>query len=97
MKKVIALIMLAVSVNAYAEAPWVRDCVKWYGAEIPVEERTPENCPSKISHWELSGTAPAAGAYTVNTGITQVNLPSGGYLVQRTGSTVNVIQTSKSR
>lgn len=103
MKTIIETLLLALFITmlminqAHAETPWARDCVKWWGGEIPVEERTPENCPNKVSHWEYSGTAPAGGSYASTGGITQVNLPSGGYLVQRAGSTINVIQTSKSR
>jgi hypothetical protein len=45
-----------------------------------------------------SGTAQPS-TYTPNMGITgsQYNLPSGGYMVIRSGSTTSVIQTSKSR
>lgn len=97
MKKLLLALALVSSV-AQAETPWARDCVRWYGGDIPVEERTPENCPNKVSHWDLSGTAPASvGGGSTSTGITQINLPSGGYLVQRSGSTISIIQTSKSR
>jgi hypothetical protein len=51
MKKLFFMLLLATT-QAHAQAPWVTDCVKWYGGFIPVEERTDDNCPNLRSHWD---------------------------------------------
>lgn len=39
-----------------AESLWVRDCVRWWGGDIPQAERTKENCPRGKNHWDTSST-----------------------------------------
>lgn len=55
MLKITLVNLLFVSTLAQA-APWNQDCVTWYGASIPVSERTRENCPNSVSHWDQTDT-----------------------------------------
>ena len=102
MKKLIVLLAL-VATQAQAETPWARDCVKWWGGDIPLEERTKANCPQGFNHWDRGGTGSALVAGDnfyggpTGTSVQTYNLPNGSYMVQRSGSTTTVIQTSKSR
>lgn len=58
-------------------------------------------CVLECAKWEnVTATASTgASAYTPHSGIrsTQVFTPQGGYMVIQSGSTISVIQTSKSR
>lgn len=136
--KYLLLALALFASNAQAEAPWVRDCVKWYGGMIPVEERTEENCPNLRSHWDtdkeflamedkyrakkdwgmiglidliksskalypeyfndgriIAGAGTGGGSGTVRS--TQVITPQAGYQIIQSGSSITVIQTSKSK
>ena len=93
MKK--ALIVLALVATSAQAAPWNNDCVTWYGGDIPKEERTKENCPTGRNHWDTSSPGVVSDATKVSN--SSYNTPWGGYAVNRTGNTVTVIQTSKSR
>ena len=94
--------MLTATTLSYAETPWARDCVTWYGASIPQEKRTPENCTTGRSHWdakEYTNVGPGrssakATANTNYTGRTQVITSSGSYLVTQTPGTVFILQTA---
>ena len=86
------LITLAfVPTIALADSPWVKDCVRWWGGNIPKEERTKENCPTGSNHWDHSGT----GASTITTSSGMVITNNSTYVVNRVGNTVSVIQSGK--
>ncbi len=90
MKKTL-LVLLFVPVFAHAESMWVRDCVRWWGGDIPKAERTKENCPTGTNHWDKS----SQGAPTVTTSSGIVITNNSTYVVNRVGSTVSVIQSGK--
>jgi len=86
------LIALAiVPVFAHAESMWVRDCVRWWGGDIPKAERTKENCPTGSNHWDHSGTGPSTT--TTQSGVIITN--NSTFVVNRVGNTVSVIQSGK--
>ena len=87
-----ALIILAfLPTVALADKPWVRDCVTWWGGDIPKEQRTKENCPNGSNHWDHSGTGAPAIATSTSTVITN----NSTYVVNRVGNTVSVIRSGK--
>jgi hypothetical protein len=57
MKKFL-IAVLFVPALAHAESPWTKDCVRWWGGDIPQAERTKENCPGGRNHWD--STKPSA-------------------------------------
>lgn len=61
MKFVVALTLAVASLTAQS-APWNKDCVTWWGGQIPPAERTQENCPNNHSHWDtpIQGSAVAS-------------------------------------
>lgn len=78
-------------------------CVDAWGRSIPEAERTKENCIYVWTAQELTASLnqrPAQPSTTAQvpgvTGlVTQVYLPTGGYQITRSGSTVFVNQTSR--
>lgn len=90
MKKLVILLAL-VPTLALAEPPWVKDCVRWWGGDIPKNERTEANCPNKTNHWDKSSQG--APTTTTQTGIVITN--NSTYVVNRVGNTVTVIQSGK--
>jgi hypothetical protein len=54
MKTVILTVILGFSIHAHAETPWARDCVTFWGGDIPVAERTPENCKYGTNHHDTN-------------------------------------------
>jgi len=88
MKLILAIVVIitmsgCASYNTHLKTGCVWSCGEW-------EQRLAEN-PTM--------GATSGSSYTPSTGIssTQVFLPSGGYSVIRSGSTISVIQTSKSK
>jgi hypothetical protein len=88
MKTVIAVLALAAlsgcsTYNTHLKTGCIWSCAEW-------EQRLAQN---------PGGGATSGSSYTPSTGITstQVFLPNAGYSVIRSGSTVSVIQTSKSK
>ena len=53
-KLILASTLLLVATQIHAESAHVMACVKWWGGDIPVEERTQENCPTGTNHWDMS-------------------------------------------
>ena len=90
MKKFL-IAVLFVPAFAHAESPWTKDCVRWWGGDIPQAERTRENCPTGKNHWDLSGT----GASTVTTSSGVIITNNSTSVVNRVGNTVSVIQSGK--
>ena len=81
-------------------------CVDTWGRSIPQAERTRANCIDTWTQAELteslnrqpvgaSGTAPGVRGNQAQ--VNQVYLPTGGYQITRSGSTVFVNQTSRGR
>jgi len=81
-------------------------CVDGWGRTIPPAERTQENCIQAVPTHQLvaqlnqqpvvpSTTAPEVRGTAGQ--VKQVYLPTGGYQITRSGSTVFVNQTSRSR
>lgn len=54
MKSLILSLILAFSAQAQAQTPWAKDCVTWWGGDIPQEERTPENCVYGTNHHDTN-------------------------------------------
>lgn len=101
---VIAVLLTACSLS-WAATPWAKDCVTWYGAAIPEEKRTAENCPNGRSHWDrVENTGPVvipknttvtrAQPMPSTTGRTQVITSSGSYLITQQPGTVFILQTA---
>ena len=81
-------------------------CVDGWGRSIPTAERTADNCIAAVPTHQLtaslnaqppgpSGTAPGVRGSPGQVG--QVYLPNAGYQITRSGSTVFVNQTSRSK
>lgn len=90
MKKFLIAVAFVPSM-AMAESLWVRDCVTWWGGDIPRAERTKDNCPNGSNHWDYSGTGPA----DIKTSSGLVITNNSTYVVNRVGNTVTVIQSGK--
>ena len=103
---VVAVLLTACSIS-WAVTPWAKDCVTWYGAAIPVDKRTPENCVTGRSHWDSTEhTGPVVIPRTANrttvpatpmtnySGRTQVITNSGSYLITQQPGTVFILQTA---
>jgi hypothetical protein len=90
MKKFLIAVVFAPAF-AHAESMWAKDCVRWWGGDIPKAERTKENCPTGSNHWDHSGTGP--GTITTQSGVIITN--NSTYVVNRVGNTVSVIQSGK--
>lgn len=92
MKKLITAVALALSVSAQAET-----IITQHGTYVTSQagSTTYITGPSTPSNSNVQVAVPV----TVNpiTGIGQVFTPQGSYLVQRSGSTTTVVQTSKSK
>jgi hypothetical protein len=101
--KLLILLLVSFCSMAHAQTPWARDCVTWYGASIPEEKRTAENCPSGTSHWDkpthTGVVVPQPVTRTVTTpqtsSRTQVITNSGSYLITQQPGTVFILQTAK--
>lgn len=73
-------------------------CSDNLGQSMAVEARTPANCaePPTVGR-AVRAPATTQGHRTTTQEVTQVYLPSGGYQITRSGSTVFVNQTSRGR
>jgi hypothetical protein len=82
---------IAVSCSTAQAAPWNADCVTFWGGKIPVEERTPENCPTGHSHWDaaIPGSGTASNYVQANTG-TQPNYNSSAMITTNNGNYIVV-------
>lgn len=90
MIKLLVLLCLATSSLAHAVTPWARDCVTFWGADIPVNERTQDNCPRGSNHWDQGpkdGTLMSVNSQGGNTLPQTVLLPSGNYVIIRNATT----------
>lgn len=78
-------------------------CVDVWGRTIPEAQRTRENCIYVWTPAELAASLNQRPAQASATGrviadpVRQVYLPSGGYTVSRSGGTVFVNQTSRTK
>jgi hypothetical protein len=82
---------IAVSCSTAQAAPWNADCVTFWGGKIPVEERTPENCPTGHSHWDaaIKGSGTASN-YTQANGSTAPNYNSSAMITTNNGNYIVV-------
>ena len=101
--KLLILLLVSFCSIAHAETPWARDCVTWYGASIPEEKRTPENCATGRSHWDAkeyttvmpSGNGSDSRPVAASRQTTQVITSTGSYMIIPQGNTVFILQTAK--
>ncbi len=75
-------------------------CVDTWGRTIPESQRTQENCIYAVPTHELvaslkSGPVSSNNAGTRSQPVSQVYLPTGGYQITRSGTSVFVTQTSR--
>lgn len=89
--KTLVILLAVIPTLAMAQTPWVKDCVTWWGGDIPKSERTKENCPRGSNHWDHSGT----GGNSTATSTTTIITNNSTYVVNRVGNTVSVIQSGK--
>jgi hypothetical protein len=90
---IISIPMLFIPAMALAQTPWQRDCVTWWGGDIPRAERTQENCPNGRNHWDGSSPGIVSDATKTSSGVIITN--NSTYVVNRVGSTVSVIRSGR--
>ena len=101
MSKLLVLLALCTSLSCHGATPWARDCVTFWGADIPPNERTQDNCPRGSNHWDQGpkdGTLMSVASQGGNTLPQTVLLPSGMYVVIRnatTGATQAILPVSR--
>jgi len=86
MKTTLFFCLILTSTLASAQTPWARDCVTFWGGDIPVAERTQENCPKGSNHWDQGpkanpGPQSLDGVVAVNTQPYTIITSQGNYTV----------------
>jgi len=95
MKKFL-IAVLFVPAFAHAESMWAKDCVRWWGGDIPQAERTKENCPTGKNHWDSTRPSEAVAGSRIelsnNTGYVgnNSNAVNGTNNSSMTAQTVNL-------
>lgn len=91
--KLLLTVLAVLPTVVSAQTLWQRDCVRWWGGDIPVDQRTKENCPTGRNHWDGSSEGLTSSATEIRSGI--VITPSATLVIRSQNNTVAVIRSGK--